>query len=127
MMKSVKGYQIFEPELLNELVTNTFQHAFAVAILNWLCVLVRLELKEHLQHIEVEVIVVTYMGSYPAIGIHYKTDGYQDMKPIIEKLCDRFLKERSALELAQFISSGNINWEQEAAELMKPIKIKEGT
>jgi hypothetical protein len=116
-----KGYQVVEPKALDRLIANSLQRDFAVATLSWLCQIIRLELAEHLQFIDVEVICVTYMGSYPAIGIHYKTEGYQNMGPIIESIIDRFLKERSALELTQYVSNSNVNWKHAATQIMHKI------
>ncbi len=114
-----KGYQIIEPSRLNPLFSNPAHDIFAVAIMTWLCGLLRLELKEHLQYVEFDVICVTYAGSYPAIGIHYKNEGYQDIGLLVEATIDRVLHDKSVLELAEFIVKDGNNWKEVTAGIMR--------
>ena len=107
-----RGYQIIEPSALQPLFSSPLYDVFAVAMMTWLCDLLRLELQDHLQQVDFEVICVTYLGSYPAIGIHYKDEDYQDVGPLAETVIERILREKSALEFARFIAERGINWQQ---------------
>ena len=111
----MKGYQIIEPKALHPLFSNPVHHVFAVAIMSWLCEIMRVELQEHIEHVDFNVICVTYMGSYPAIGIQYKNQEYQDIAPLVEVTIDRILTEKSILELTGFIGASKPNWKDVAA------------
>jgi hypothetical protein len=112
-----KGYQIVEPRALDELIREPRNRMAAVAVLSWVCEMLRLELQNRCQRVEFEVINVTYLGSYPAIGIHYLDKDPQDIGPIVQATVDRILQERSALELISFIAQENADWHQKTAKL----------
>jgi len=113
-----KGYQVIEPRMLDALFSHPIHDVFAVAILTWLCGLLRLEFEEYLDKVEFDVICVTYMGSYPAIGIHYKNKSLQDIGPLVEATIDRYLQGKSVLELVGFIVKDEIDWKKEAARIL---------
>jgi hypothetical protein len=86
--------------------------------MSWLCSLLRVDLREHLEHVDFNVICVSYAGSYPAIGIHYKDKNYRDIAPLAEAAIDRILRGKSLAEFARFIDDSNIDWQEVAAKIM---------
>jgi hypothetical protein len=117
-----KGYQIVEPSALDSLLTVPSSHVFAMLILSWLCERLPHELPGHVHHVEFEVIGVSYMGSYPAIGIHYKEKNPQDVGPLVEAAIDRLLRDKPVLDLIKFIGAGKIDWSKATQNLIERSK-----
>ncbi len=115
----MKGYQVVEPPELNPLLVNATYHTFAVAILTWLCKSLKLELRDYLDQVDIDVICVTCMGSYPAIGIHYKDPECDDVSVFVQTTISRLLLNKSVWELVGFIGEDKTDWQIATTNLMK--------
>jgi hypothetical protein len=113
-----KGYQIIEPRVLDPLLARPTNHAFALLILSWLCERLPQELSEHAQQVEFEVIGVSYMGSYPALGLHYKEPNPPDLGPLVEATVDRLLRDKPVLDLVKFIEANKVDWKKNVDDLL---------
>jgi hypothetical protein len=113
-----KGYQILEPNALHSLFGYPLYHVFALATMTWLCRQLSFELQDHIGHVHFEVIRAEYMGPYPAIGIQYKSEDYQDIAPLAEETINRILRQKSALELLKFIAESEVDWNKLAVKML---------
>lgn len=86
---------------------------------DWLLKEIREQLKDELTDTEVETICVTYMGSYPAIGVHYK-NGFKgkDIGELVESAANTLLRERPVIDLIASITSSGVSWKERTAEIM---------
>lgn len=85
------GYQIVEPSILDPLVVEPRWQGLAAALLESVAVEISAALEGH---VRVEVIVVTYHGSYPALGLRYADPTGADVGPLVEAMAERLLVER---------------------------------
>jgi hypothetical protein len=114
-----KGYQVIEPDALSPWVRNPSYDVFSVAILSWLCSRLQREFKDYAEYVDIEVIRVTYVSSYPAIGIHYKDESFKDIGPIVEAAINRILQERAILEFVEFFGNDKVNWNEIVERVMR--------
>jgi hypothetical protein len=107
-----KGYTVIEPRSLNDLIVLPKHRVFAVAIVSWVIYELSTELKEFLAEAdtELEVICVTYMGSYPAIGAHSPSSSDVDVRTVVEEAVDRLLSSASTDRLMRFITNSGESW-----------------
>jgi hypothetical protein len=101
-----KGYQIIELFALDQLVKRTERHEFLVLVLNWLIQQINAVAGDRLRHVEIEVITVTYFGSYPALGVHYKGGDKTDAGPLVESIADELLREKPVIDLIRSVCCG---------------------
>jgi hypothetical protein len=102
MTKKHQGYQIIEPESLTSLLGNQAQAAVAVAVLEWVIDRIKIQSPKLFEEIEVEVIPVSYYGTYPAIGIRYNHDEMDDIGHMILTAIDFFVEHASFLDFLSF-------------------------
>jgi hypothetical protein len=121
-----KDYQVISPDDLGYLVCRRELHRFAVVALYWLIKRLRVELADDLKSVELEIIRVTYYGSYPALGVHYIRDEGSDIHvenvdvgPIIESTIETILRKTPAIELIDLIGDENISWEEMTRKIME--------
>src|SRR5689334_14716915 len=111
----MNGYQILEPEFLSRLVQRPNQFDFAVALLHWIVQCLKEELGGQMDRVDIDVIPVKYLGSYPALGIRYGEQNAPDLEPMIRDHIERIVRTRSALELIQSVAGCDARWNQLAA------------
>lgn len=109
-MKMQKGYQIIEPTSLGTLLANPSQAAVAVAVLAWTIDRIKTQFPQLFDEVEVEVIPVTYQGTYPAIGIHYKNEGTNDVGPMLSNAIDAFVSHISFSDFMSFVNKTDLYW-----------------
>ena len=70
---------------------------------------------------EIDVICVTYLGSYPSLGVHHGHDRPipADLEPLIQSTIDRLLGETPVIELINFIGKSQTSWSVVTDDLMK--------
>jgi hypothetical protein len=113
-----RGYQIIEPTELNQLVRSPIHHELAVAIMYWLIPKVLSKIGGERENVELEVIRVSYQGTYPALGVHYKHRDHLDLGPLIESTVDALLHERPISELVDAIAASDVSWRDVTETLM---------
>ena len=113
-----KEYQIIEPNKLVGLFGNPKHFEFAVAIFHWLICELRTDGAIQNQNVEIEVIRVTYQGSYPALGIHYKDKIHEDIGPQVITSIEKLLREKPVLDLAISIKNSKSSWKELTDQLM---------
>jgi hypothetical protein len=85
---------------------------FAVAIFSWLIPEIYAALGDELKDVDIEIIRVTYHGSYPALGAHYKDKMPKNVGPLIESSIDRILLEKPVIELIAAVGASKIAWRE---------------
>ena len=114
-----KGYQLLEMRALDNLAKWPHQHILLVPILFWLIDEIKLELKEELKNVELEVIKAEYHGAYPCLGIHYfNQKNPEDIGPIVEATIERLLSKKTAFDFVKHAEKGNINWNDVLKKVM---------
>lgn len=109
-MKMQQGYQIIEPTSLVPLLGNQSQAPFAVAVLEWTIDRLRIQSPALFDEVSVEVIPVSYLGVYPAIGIRYKRESANDLEPIISDGINAIIERLSFSNFLSFIEDSSIAW-----------------
>jgi hypothetical protein len=116
-----KGYQIIEPTKLIGIFNNSGHDDLAVAVFYWLIQQLKIELKDQLVGVQIEVIKVAHhyaWNVYPTLGIHYESELPQDLEPLIEKTIDLLLEEWPIIDLLTFIAASKTDWKAVTKELM---------
>lgn len=117
-MNSPKSYQVIEVEQLEDLLSNPEYYEYRVAVLYWLIKQIMSMHSEDLRHVEVEIIRVTYFGSYPCIGIYYKDQIEPDVGPLVESAIDQLLKEKPVIDLVHSIANSGVSWKELTRNIM---------
>lgn len=114
-----KSYQIVEPPSLEKLIGNPFQPVVGIAVLEW--AIARLKTREPrlFEDIDVEVIAITYMGTYPGIGIHYKRENPDDVGPALSDAIDELIRGVSFTDFLSFVEVSNSSWNEKWQELQR--------
>ena len=95
-----EGYEIVEPTSLVGLMRDPTHHELAVFLLSWLAT----QLKAKFTDAIFDVLYVTYMDSYPALGVHYlNPTAYEDID--FAKVADNILGNASVESIVQFAIS----------------------
>lgn len=113
------SYQVIEIEEIDALACQPQHFVFAVAIYHWLIPQITLEMGDRLKGLALEVIPVTYMGSYPAIGVRTAEDStvFRDVSAQIHQTALQLLRTRPVTEFARFAAASKVSWSQVTAEL----------
>lgn len=113
-----KGYRLIEPLSINPLVVDTRYHEYAIIIMKYIIYCLFQNLGHKLDNIEIEVIKVTYLGSYPALGLHYSPFD-KSLENLIENEVDKIVNNLTINKLIVFISKSNTNWKEITNQIMK--------
>jgi hypothetical protein len=105
-----KSYQVVESPLLDGYMTTSLQCEIVVAILHWLIKEIKSSLAEQLEHVELDVIRITYLGSYPAIGICYRDASRGDVGPLVESSISQLLNEKQVINFIKSLTDHRITW-----------------
>jgi len=100
-----KTYQIIEPMSLDFLFSNPRHTKLAVEIFQWLIPQLYLTLGDQLKNVEIDVIRVSYLGNYPAIGLYYRIPGDSDVGKTVESAIERLIREKPAIDFFKFIAA----------------------
>jgi hypothetical protein len=115
-----KGYRIIEFDLLDPVISSSHEE-MGVALLDWMSKLISLELGPKLQGASVEVIKVTYLGSYPALGVHHPDSTViHAVAPLVEKAGTHILETHSIAELLRHMETKD--WWEATKSLMNDDK-----
>lgn len=95
-----KNYQIIEPPLLDGMIVAPEQDVTVVALLLWVRDLLRAD--EAFKDVEIDVIPVTYHGTYPAIGIHYLNNNTPDQSQSVHKKITEILERTTMAQFLQY-------------------------
>jgi hypothetical protein len=109
-MKAEKGYEIVEPASLATLLGNPLQASVAVAVLEWAIARIKAQAPHLLDGVDVEIIPVTYMGTYPAIGLRYRKESTDSISPILSNAIDEFVRSISFDDFLSFVDKSNVSW-----------------
>lgn len=121
-MSEHKGYDILVPEELYKYKTSSkHDHdVFIVAIPFWLLQELYIELNDELEEVEIDIINVKYLGSYPALGISSDAiNAYDKRYNFIEATCNRLLKHKPLHEFIAFMMSDDRDWVEVTKSIMK--------
>lgn len=114
-----QGYQIIEPSSLERLLGNHTQAALVVAVLEWVIKRLKIRSPQLFDSVNIEVILVSYLGDYPAIGICYKNEDTQDLGPLIEDEIDILVGSLPFSDFISFLEKSNSHWYNIWQELKK--------
>lgn len=106
------GYQVVEPSTLNAILPRKAHRGIAVAILKWAVSELIAQYGDRLDNIEVEVIPVTYLGTYPAVGIRYQNDPIEDRGAEIESAINQIVLNRPVTDLVNFVCEESNSWDE---------------
>lgn len=95
------GYQIVELEAIDKLIVSQASLHIQVAIILWLIDHAKFSLKR--DDIKLALIKVEYAGAYPAIGIEYISQTFEDLEPIVIQECELALNNITVNGLVEFI------------------------
>jgi hypothetical protein len=116
----MKAYRIIELDLIDPLIQSNHLE-IAVALLDWLAKNISRELGTNLKGASIEVIKVTYFGSYPTIGVHHFDPAIiNEVAPIVEKTGIHILETHLLAEFLRHIETQN--WTSVTDNLMHPIE-----
>lgn len=105
------GYQVIEPSSIGKFISNSTHASFAVAILGWAIEKLKSEEASLIEGLRIQVIAVSYMGTYPAVGVHYGNPTAKDRGIDIETAINRIVIEGSISEFLEFAVSSFESWE----------------
>ncbi len=69
--------------------------------------------------VTIEVIAVTYHGTYPAIGVHYGLGDKRDLGAQISTSIDAIVEQASLKDFVSFLESSEQDWGEVWKELRK--------
>lgn len=109
------GYEIVEPPALERWLPLVHNRELMVALLTWLCHRLHQALRADHPTLHIDVITVSYLGAYPALGIRHDhslpCSLPDDMSRQVEALTRTILLNSSAYEFLEFAFDGNEDWE----------------
>jgi len=104
----MKGYQVVELDCLNEMISNDM----SISIMYFL--LENIRNNRLFENVDLEIIKVTYLGSYPAIGIHYKDPcNKMDYEQDVQKACNHIIQQFKVEDFIYFIINNRQNIDKE--------------
>ena len=109
-MTSNDGYQIVEPQIIQQWLNIVVHREFLVALLYWLAERLTKQLSTKYPGIEVSVIKVQYHGAYPCIGIRYPDESVPDLCESSEQSIENLIRNTSVLDFIQFVFSSKKSW-----------------
>ncbi len=104
------GYQIVEPPSLGTVIAIPSQQPLAVAVLTWVIDRAKSQFEYLSDELSVEVICVTFVGSYPAVGVRYLQENPQDRGPEISDAIDAVMRSMSVADFVSFAEKSKVNW-----------------
>ena len=118
---SSRGYQIIEPDIIGKWLGTKIHQGILYCLLVWLVNMLKQQDKyvQKLSEVEIEIIEVKYIDSYPAIGIHYKNPNTEDLHDYVTLKIEEYLKEISVSNFLNYAFNSNISWEQQYKEFIK--------
>ncbi len=116
---SDKGYQIVEPEILEEWLGANRNQEFLVALLYWIAKNLQLDFGARFPGVIIEVIKVEYLGAYPAIGIHYPNDQIPDLAASINLATNHLLSDKTVIDFAKYLFAENTKWGEVTSHLFE--------
>lgn len=103
-MEKNKGYQIIEPECLNELIQSNVPYGVKLFVIGGIISLVKQTTAySELRGIELHAVRVDYLGNYPVIGIHYFSDNPLDLGRPIEIIVEEIVKSEAVSNIVSYI------------------------
>jgi len=113
-----EGYQIVEPACLGALVGDPKCQDLAILILHW--VAAEANARRTLPGGTVEVLKVTYMGSYPALGVRGQSpDASADETDVrLAELAEELVRSGSVAGLIAHATSTGIHWRDFSRSMM---------
>lgn len=99
----MKGYQPVELPSLDTLATHNPEHGFVRSILAWIAIRLSEQAETLRLGIDVHVITVTYLGSYPALGIVYLKPEPTDLEEWVIEEGEKLLANFSLDHFSRFV------------------------
>ena len=109
-MKSNEGYQIVEPDSLTKLISNPSQVALTLALMEWITVRFTSDFPHLSGKVWLEVIPVTYQGTYPAFGVKYKSEDLADLGEDIEAAVESLVEKCSVSQMLPYFADSTSDW-----------------
>ena len=113
-----RGHQVIEPVAVERWLPIVRNLEFVVALLHWLVSRIRSVLARERPDLWLEVIPVTYMGTYPALGIRF-ADGVDgdnpthegdDIDPRIQELVTDLMATARSSDFIDFATDPEADW-----------------
>lgn len=126
------GVQLVELGTLDGVATLPHSRVIAVALYHWVADTLNQELQAELRGVNLEVVRITYLGSYVGLGLRYpeqearqrtssadvRTD-VLDRGPLVESFGDALVRERLGEFLSYLERHSHLDWTRITAELFK--------
>lgn len=112
------SYFIVEITEIDCITSKPFHREFTVAFNEWVASRLRVELKDRLDNLVVEVIRFEYVSAYPVLGVRH-VQGFSGpvMLDDAEELATRMLRLEPAAEMLKFASASAVSWTERVAQL----------
>ena len=113
-----RGYQVIEPEALERWLPLVRKREFVVALLHWVVSQIRPELTRERPELYLEVILVTHVGTYPALGVRF-ADGVQadnltyqgdDVEPRVQAMVQELMSTAKLGDFIDFATDPTADW-----------------
>jgi hypothetical protein len=104
------GYQILEPNSLSGLIANPSQAALALALMDWLSIQFASAFPLLSNKVTLDVIPVTYQGTYPAFGVKYKSEDSEDLSKDIEAAIESLIEKSSVSQMLLYFADSTVDW-----------------
>lgn len=104
-----KTYQLIEPDCFVDLLGRPGDWSIALAVLTFVVRRLKDTEPELCEYVELEIVKVTHLGSYPAIGAFYKRKDI-DLESRIQTAIGTLLESTTAMELVQHLTDFTNNW-----------------
>lgn len=110
------GYTVIEPPSLDGWLGNVKNQALLVALLTWLKHRLSQALGGDFPLMQIDIIKVQYLGTYPALGLC--GDYPSDLPERIDVLVDRILQSSSVHDFMSFALEVDVDWDARARALL---------
>jgi hypothetical protein len=112
------GYQVIEPTAVERWLPIVRNREFVVALLHWIVQQIRPVLMQERPELFLEVMAVTYYGTYPALGLRF-ADGHdgdnrtyegEDLEPRIQQMVTDLMATARLSDFMDFATHPNADW-----------------
>ena len=123
-----RGYQVIEPVAVERWLPVVCHREFVVALLHWLVSGIRPVLARERPDLWLEVIPVTYVGTYPALGIRFadgvdgdnRTCEGEDVEPRLQQMVAELMATARLSDFIDFAIDPDADWSTIEREVPPP-------
>jgi len=109
-MGTSDGYQILEPNSLSKLIANRSQAALALALMEWISIQFTSDFPLLSSKVTLDVIPVTYQGTYPSFGVKYQSEDSEDLSEAIEAAVESLIEKNTVSQMLLYFADSTTDW-----------------